>query len=304
MPSSPRLVVPGGPLVVIGGAEDKLGRTSVLRRFVDLAGGVGARIALCASASSMGEEVTRLYETVFRSLGAEAVVPASPLSRVAADDPELVSTVTDSTGIFFTGGNQLKLSQIVTGTAFGDAVVTAHRQGRTIGGTSAGASVLSEHMVAFGTSGATPKNRIAQLAKGLGLLPGVVVDQHFGQRNRYGRLLSLVAQSPSLLGMGVDEDTAAVITGARVLEVIGRGSVFVVDGGRAVSNAASASRTKPLMVSGAVLHVLPAPHHFDLVDRRIVDPVSALHPGEAADLAAMTKDARRVARQRTKQRPT
>ncbi len=170
--------------------------------------------------------------------------------------------------------------------------------------TSAGASVMSEHMVAFGTGGATPKNRIAQLAKGLGLLPGVVVDQHFGQRNRYGRLLSLVAQSPSLLGMGVDEDTAAVISGGRLLEVVGRGSVFVVDGGRAVSNAASASRTKPLMVSGAVLHVLPAPHHFDLVDRRIVDPVAALHPGEAVDLAALVLDSRRLARQRAKRRST
>ena len=250
MPSSPPLAVPGGALVVIGGAEDKLGRTSVLRRFVDLAGGSTARIALCASASSLGEEVTRLYDTVFRSLGAEDVVAVSPQSREEADDPELVTTLADTTGIFFTGGNQLKLAQIVAGTAFGDAVVLAHRRGRTIGGTSAGASVMSEHMVAFGTGGATPKNRIAQLAKGLGLLPGVVVDQHFGQRNRYGRLLSLVAQSPSLLGMGVDEDTAAVISGGRLLEVVGQGSVFVVDGGRAVSNAASASRTKPLMVFG------------------------------------------------------
>jgi cyanophycinase len=126
-------------------------------------------------------------------------------------------------------------------------------------------------MVAFGASGATPKNRISQLARGLGLLPGVVVDQHFDQRNRYGRLLSLVAQNPSLLGMGVDEDTAAVITGGRVLEVVGRGSVFVVDGRAAITNAAAATRTSPLLVSGAVVHALPVGARFDLVEARLLD---------------------------------
>ena len=272
-------VVPAGTLVIIGGAEDKLGRSTVLSRFVELAGGADARIAVCTTASSLGEQVTRLYDTVFRGLGVAEVVSVSPQSREESDDPGLARVLDQATAVFLSGGNQIKLSQVVTGTAFGDAIVGAHHDGRTIGGTSAGASVMSEHMVAFGTSGATPKNRIAQLARGLGLLPGVVVDQHFEQRNRYGRLLTLVAQSPSLLGLGVDEDTAAVVTGGRVLDVVGRGSVFVVDGGRATTNAASASRTQPLLVSGAVLHVLPAPSRFDLVERRLVDAVAATHPG-------------------------
>ena len=99
-----------------------------------------------------------------------------------------------------------------------------------VGGTSAGASILAEHMIAFGTGGSTPKQRMSQLSVGLGLLQGVVIDQHFEQRNRYGRLLSLVAQSPSLLGIGVDEDTAAVIRDGDQLEVVGRGAVTVVDG--------------------------------------------------------------------------
>ena len=85
------------------------------------------------------------------------------------------------------------------------------RHGAVMAGTSAGASAMSSHMIAFGASGATPKHRMAQIAAGLGMLPGVIVDQHFQQRNRLGRLLSLIAQNPSLLGLGVDEDTAGVV---------------------------------------------------------------------------------------------
>ena len=123
---------------------------------------------------------------------------------------------------------------------------------------------MAEHMIAFGAGGSTPKQRMSQLSAGLGLLRGVVIDQHFEQRNRYGRLLSLIAQSPSLLGLGIDEDTAAVIHDGSRLEVIGRGAVTVVDGQHVVSNAFAAKRTAPLLISGAVIHVLPAGSQFDL----------------------------------------
>lgn len=125
-----------------------------------------------------------------------------------------------------TGGNQLKLSATVDGTAFGEAVRAAHRRGVVVGGTSAGASVLSSHMVAFGHGCSTPKQRMTQLTAGLGLVGGVVIDQHFGQPNRYGRLLMILAQSPGLLGVGVDQDTGAVITeegDAVLMRVVGRG---------------------------------------------------------------------------------
>jgi cyanophycinase len=256
---------------VIGGAEEKLGRKPVLRRFAELAGGEEARVVVCATASALGDEITKLYDTVFRRLGVVDVVSVRPETREEADRPEAAAAVESATAVFMTGGNQLKLSSVITGTAFGDAIVQAYRRGAIVGGTSAGASVVSEHMVAFGASGSTPKNRISQLARGLGLLPGVVVDQHFDQRNRYGRLLSLVAQNPSLLGLGIDEDTAAVISGGRFLEVVGRGSVFVVDGRTALTNAALATRTSPLLVSGAVVHALPAGSRFDLVSARLID---------------------------------
>ena len=131
-----------------------------------------------------------------------------------------------ATGVFMTGGNQLKLSAIICGTPLGDAVVRAHERGAVVAGTSAGASIQSSHMVAFGVGGATPKQRMTQVAAGLGLLRTTVIDQHFDQRNRYGRLLMIVSQSPQLLGIGVDEDTCATVTvedGHEVLRVSGRG---------------------------------------------------------------------------------
>ena len=144
-----------------------------------------------------------------------------------------------------TGGNQLKLSTVIAGTPFGQAIVEARERGVTIGGTSAGASIQSSHMVAFGPGGATPKQRMTQVAAGLGLVQECVIDQHFAQRNRYGRLLMIVSQSPQLLGMGVDEDTAAVISrtdeGER-LSVVGRGSVTLFDGRHMVTNAHAGPR--------------------------------------------------------------
>ena len=196
-----------GPLFVVGGAEDKLRRREVLSRFVESAGGADARIAVIPTASSLGPEVVEVYDAVFRKLGAAEVFGARPEDREQANDPALAERLGDATGIFMTGGNQLKLSAVIAGTAFGDAILAAHRRGATVGGTSAGASIQSSHMVAFGSGGTTPKQRMTQVAAGLGLLPGCVIDQHFEQRNRYGRLLMIVSQSPQLLGIGVDEDT-------------------------------------------------------------------------------------------------
>ena len=128
-----------GALMAIGGAEDKLGRRPVLRTFVALAGGPDARIAVVPTASSLGPEIVEVYDALFRRLGAREVVAARPESREQAEDPDVVGLLDDVTGIFMTGGNQLKLSAIVNGTAFGEAIKAAHRRGVVVGGTSAGA---------------------------------------------------------------------------------------------------------------------------------------------------------------------
>jgi cyanophycinase len=266
---------------------------------VEHSGGAEARIAVIPTASSLGPEVVEVYDALFRKLGARDVVAARPESREAADDPAMVARIDGVTGIFMTGGNQLKLSAVVNGTAFGEAIRAAHRRGVTVAGTSAGASIQSSHMVAFGSGGATPKQRMTQLAAGLGLLQDCVVDQHFEQRNRYGRLLMIVAQSPSLLGIGVDEDTAAVVTednGRQQLTVAGRGAVTIFDGRNVVSNAHEARQTAPLLASGVVLHVLPAGSVFDLTARQLVRQQPVVDPAEAEELAVAGRDLRRLAR--------
>jgi len=277
---------PLGTLFAIGGAEAKLRRRTVLEAFVAAAGGSDARIAIVSSASSLGVQVVEVYKGVFTSLGAGEVISLRPESRTQAQDPDLVEPLGKVSAIFLTGGNQLKLSSFITGTHFGEAIQEAYQRGTLVGGTSAGASILAEHMIAFGAGGSTPKQRMSQLSAGLGLLRGVVIDQHFEQRNRYGRLLSLVAQSPSLLGLGVDEDTAAVIHDGSRLTVVGRGAVTVVDGQHLISNAFAAKRTTPLLMSGAVIHILPAGSHFDLTSRTLIAHETAVPDPEVLEARA------------------
>jgi cyanophycinase len=291
-PPSPPL----GILFAIGGAEAKLRRRTVLEAFIAAAGASDARIAVVSSASSLGAEIVEVYTRVFTSLGARQVTPLRPESRAEAHDPDLVDALGKVSAIFMTGGNQLKLSSLITGTPFGDAIQEAYQRGVAVGGTSAGASIMAEHMIAFGAGGSTPKQRMSQLSAGLGLLRGVVIDQHFEQRNRYGRLLSLIAQSPSLLGLGIDEDTAAVIHEGSRLEVIGRGAVTVVDGQHVVSNAFAAKRTAPLLISGAVIHVLPAGSQFDLTSHTLIAHHTSAPDPEVLEARAAEADIREVAR--------
>lgn len=293
MPGPDGRPVPGA-LVIIGGAEDKVGRRALLRRFVTLSGGRGkARIVVVPTASSVEPEMALVYTDAFTRLGAAEVTTVRPTSRRSADDPELAAVTSGATGIFMTGGNQLKLSQWVTGTALGNALVAAHRRGAAVGGTSAGASVMSSHMISLGGEGITPRHREAQLTVGLGILEGVVIDQHFDQRARYGRLMAVVAGSPSLLGIGIDEDTAAVVTEARWLEVAGSGAVFVVDAQHAVSDAHEARSGAPLLLSGAVVHTLPSGSRFDL-HRRVLVSFTERHPERAFQASHADRDEARA----------
>jgi cyanophycinase len=288
-----------GDLVVIGGAEDKLGKRAVLKDFVQRAGGERARIAVVPTASSLGEEIVEVYDALFRRLGAAEVYAVRPQDRADASDPAYVEPLQRATGIFMTGGNQLKLSTVVAGTPFGQAIHDARDRGATVAGTSAGASIQSSHMVAFGPGGSTPKQRMTQVAAGLGLVADCVIDQHFAQRNRYGRLLMIVSQSPQLLGIGIDEDTAAVIKrtdDGDHLHVVGRGSVTIFDGSHMVTDAHQAREHRPILASGVVLHVLPRGAHFDLTHRALVRHASVVDPDEADELALANRDLRKMAR--------
>lgn len=275
-PSGPR----AGHLLIIGGAEDKLRQRQILARFVSLSGGPDARVAVVSTASSLGDEATELYASLFHQFGIPDVRGLRPLTREDANDPAAAELVNDATGIFMTGGNQLRLASVIGGTLLGRAIVDRHRHGVIVAGTSAGASAISTHMVAFGTSGTTPKQRMTQMSAGLGLLPDVVIDQHFEQRNRIGRLLALIAQSPALLGMGIDEDTAALVSPAGVLEVIGKGSVTILDPAKLQTDAYEVKRHRPMMVSGVILHSLPSGYRFDLRKRRLLSPLRPVSASE------------------------
>ena len=284
-----------GHLVIIGGAEEKIRQRVILSRFVALAGGHAARVAIISTASSLGDAATDLYRQIFHQMGVTDVRGLRPLLREDANDARLCEQVTDATGIFMTGGNQLRLSSVISGTSLARAIVERHRHGAVIGGTSAGASAISSHMVAFGTGGGTPKQRMTQLSAGLGLLPGVVIDQHFEQRNRIGRLLALIAQSPSLLGIGVDEDTAAVVSPGGVLEVIGKGAVTILDPSGVQTDAYEVKRHRPIMVSGVILHSLPTGYRFDLEERRLLPPLRPVSASER-EIAAVHRSRAQIQR--------
>jgi cyanophycinase len=266
--SSPDGAVTAGPVMAIGGAEDKLRDKLILSAFVNLSGGPEARIAILPTASSI-EEAGERYKAIFLSLGAQSADVLYLPDRYAAASPETVEVLDDVSGIFLTGGNQMRLASIVAGTPVARQVKARHKMGAVVAGTSAGASILSSHMVAYGASGPSPRMRMAQMTAGFDLVPGVVIDQHFRQRDRIGRLLALVAGSPGLLGIGIDEDTAAVFSGD-VMEVLGRHSVTVVDGTNIVSDIHRVKAYGAITVSGAIIHVLAAGNRFDMVERRLI----------------------------------
>jgi cyanophycinase len=276
--------VSDGTVMVIGGAEDKIRDRVILSRFVSLAGGDEARIVVISTASSLGFEAGARYRAVFGELGVKSVTPLHTMTRAQANDETFARSLRDATGVFLTGGNQLRLSSTIGGTLLAEAVIARFREGAAVAGTSAGASAMSSHMIAFGAPGGTPKHRMAALAAGLGVLPSVIIDQHFQQRNRLGRLLSVIAQNPSLLGLGIDEDTAGVVGPDGIMEVIGRGSITIVDGAAAETDAWDVKGHRPLMISNVVLHALPAGYRFDLRRRhRVAAPsLKAIQGGEAA----------------------
>ena len=272
-------------LFIIGGAEDRVGRATLLRQFVKLSGGRRARRVLAPPASASPDAVVHSYTEVFTRLGAPGVAVVNPATRQDSHDPELVALVDDATGVFLSGGSQLRLSQLLPGTPLGEALHRSHDRGAVIGGTSAGASIMSDFMISMGDEGITPRQRASQISAGLGLVRGVVVDQHFDQRSRYGRLMSVIAPSPHLLGIGIDEDTAMVVTDGREFTVRGSGAVFVVDCTTAVTDAPDARAGAPVLVSGATVHTLPAGATFDLAERRLTAFVEQ-HPDLLASVAA------------------
>ncbi len=256
-----------GWIVPIGGGEDKDHNPQILRRFVELCGGAGADIAVLPTASRLDDTGAR-YEAIFRALGAGSVAVLDFDSRAECDDAGKLERLGRATGIFFTGGNQLSLSTILGGTPVARIVRARNADGVHVAGTSAGASFISEHMIAFGEEGGTPVAGSVRLAPGLGLTNRVVIDQHFRQRDRLGRLLTALAYNPFAAGIGLDEDTAAFISPYNVIEVEGSGGVTLVDAsGIEFSSMDQVAEGQPVCMLGVRLHLLVAGARFDLHTR-------------------------------------
>jgi cyanophycinase len=266
-----------GFIVPVGGAEEKESNPIILRHFVDVSGGRDARIAVIPTASRLEDTGTR-YERIFGELGVAAARSLDFKRREDAGNSEWLAWLRDeATGIFLTGGNQLRISTILGGTEVAKTIRTANARGVTVGGTSAGAAILSEHMIAFGKSGSTPRAGMVSLAPGFGLTNRVVIDQHFRQRDRIGRLLSALAFNPFAVGVGLDEDTAAFIDGSDVIEVVGSGSITVLDASQLEHSSMGSVRDgESICMTGIKLHVLPGGGKFDLHTRVAMPPPGCL----------------------------
>ncbi len=250
--------VPGsrGLIVPIGGAEDKISDRRILRRFVREAGGDAAHIVVIPTASELDDTGMR-YQRIFSEIGVASADVLAITERHQADGDAVVARLEQATGIFFTGGNQLRLSTILGGTDTARVIRRVNARGTIVAGTSAGAAFVSEHMIAYGREGATPIAGQVTICAGLGLTNRVIVDQHFRERDRLGRLMAALAYNPFALGIGLDEDTAAFIRPDNVLEVVGKGGITIVDvSDLQFSSMANVSEGEPVQLIGVRLHVL------------------------------------------------
>jgi len=255
-------------LVIIGGAEDKDGDCQILREFVRRAGGTKAYIVIMTAATELPREVGENYIKVFERLGAENTRIVDTETREDASSSTGLEAINKATGIFFTGGNQARIINILKDTEIDVAIHNRFSEGVVIAGTSAGAAVMPDVMIVEGDSETHPRIESVEMGPGLGFLPGVVIDQHFSQRGRLGRLISALILEPAVLGFGIDENTAMVVTDDQI-EVIGQGAVTIVDESEATyNNAGEILKDEPLAICGAKLHILPNGFKFNLKTRQ------------------------------------
>jgi cyanophycinase len=254
-----------GRILAIGGAEDPdEDNMEILPYFVQMCGGREARLIVCGAPSEDPEDKERKYDELFRRIGVAEVVHAEISERHDAEREELLQATRRATGVFFTGGDQLRLTSLIAGTKFGDIVSERlHGDGLVVGGTSAGAAAISSTMFTGGADDGTVRRADIRLAPGLGYLRDVVVDTHFAQRGRISRIFTVFAENPQILGIGLDENTAIEVEPDVCFRVIGQGAVFVFDGRITHSNAGEADDEDVLAVTDVAVHVLPRDYSFD-----------------------------------------
>ena len=279
----------GGDLLIIGGAEDKRNDRVILRRFVELAGGADADILIVPIASDFPEVAGRVYEELFTTFGAGRVRTLTGQTRgeVMAQDAEAL--LDGVTGVFMSGGDQMRLTTTLGGTDFAGLLERRVRDRLTLGGTSAGAAAMSSAMIVRGENALQLQQDAIRLSPGLGVLRHIIIDQHFTQRSRLNRLITAVCYNPRNLGIGIDEDTAVLINKAGDLEVLGTGTVTLVDGSDVpYTNIAEVGMTAPLSVFGLKLHILAPGFRYNIRTRKPLE----LTPAAPAKKRAQSKPER------------
>jgi cyanophycinase len=275
--SAPSRRVAQGPVMPIGGAEETEPGGEILERFIDLAGGKKARISIIPTASDDPQRSGEGYATLFREMGAKEADWLRVERREDANAEEALSLLREATGIYITGGDQARLVRLLVGTLVMECIRMRNADGVIVAGTSAGASILSALMMAGGTGVGGDSNESAarkgmvDVVAGFGLLQDIIIDQHFSQRGRMGRLLSVFAGTPGLIGLGLDEDTAVLIDRKGTLEALGSNMVTIVDGRNTISDYFDREEGEILTITGSSLHVLADGRHFDLDTRRVID---------------------------------
>jgi cyanophycinase len=253
-----------GYIIPIGGAEEKLNNPEILERFVDVCGGKDSRIGIIPTASEL-EDTGRNYEKLFRKLGCKHARVLHFVTREDCQSDEDLGYIEKCDGVFMTGGNQLRLSTTIGGTAIAQAIRRRNAEGMHVAGTSAGAAFMPEHMIAGGREGSTPSPDMVTMAPGLGLTNSFIIDQHFRERDRLGRLLTALAYNPFAVGMGLDEDTAAFIRSGDCFEVVGSGGITIIDpSDLKYSSMDQARRGDPVSLIGIRLHILVAGGRYEI----------------------------------------
>ncbi len=264
----------GGHLLVIGGAEDKYNERRILKKFLELAGGDKAEVLIVPVASDFPEFAADVYTQAFRNLGVANPRVLRATSRqdiVQADVERLTDGVT---GVFMTGGDQMRLVSLLGGTKLAERLRKLVRETNVVmAGTSAGAAAMSTSMIVRGDASSHPHKNAVKLSPGLGFLKNIIIDQHFSERGRISRLITAVSYNPYNLGIGIDENTAIILDGKGILEVFGQGSTTIVDGSQISFNEiAEVADNEAFSICGVQFHVLRDGLVYNYLERHPMQP--------------------------------
>lgn len=259
-------------IMVIGGAEDKENQREILKTFFEKSGGDHAIIGIIPCASREPTLIGDRYYQIFTEMGAKQVQVLDLRQPAESHDPRWSTILSNCTGVFITGGDQVRLCWLIGGSQLLETIKTRVKLGKLVlAGTSAGAAMMGAKMISGGSSGESPNRALVDLADGLAILPELVVDQHFHNRNRMARLLSAIANFPDRLGIGIDEDTCAMFAGDGTFQVLGAGTITVIDPGKlSHTNFSETVDTLPLSMHNLTVHILVTGDKYDYRNRVIV----------------------------------